>query len=64
MDIKITMKDGKVREFKHKPRPGGSYNLKIKYEGAFAIIIDEYSNHTAIPAADIAEVQTIGAERY
>jgi hypothetical protein len=62
-DITIKMKDGTVREFPHKPRAGGSYTKTIKYEGAFAVVTDEYYQQTAIPAADIAEVKVI-PDRY
>jgi len=52
----ITMKDGTIRRFPHKGRPGGSYTKTIKYEGAMAIITDEYYNRTAIPVSDIKEI--------
>lgn len=55
-NITVKMKDGKVREFRHEGRSGGSYTKSVKYEGAFVIIEDEYYKRTAIPAADIAEV--------
>lgn len=58
MNITVQMKDGTSREFKHEGRAGGSYTKTIKYEGAFAIITDEYHNTTAIPASDIAEIKT------
>lgn len=58
MNITITMKDGTVRDFPHQGRPGGSYSKRIHYEGAFAIVEDEYGCTTAIPAADILEVKT------
>lgn len=54
--ITIKMKDGSIREFKHRGRPGGSYTKHIKFDGAFAVIEDEWGERTAIPAADIAEV--------
>ena len=56
--IKIFMKDGSVKEFRHRPRPGGSYSLQIKYENGWAIVIDEYHNQTAIQSVDIKEIQT------
>jgi len=55
--ITIHMKDGTTREFPHKGRPGGSYTKSIRYEGAFAVVADEYYNETAIPVADIKEVK-------
>lgn len=56
--IKVTMKDGKVHEFQERGRAGGSYTISIKYEGAFAIITDEWYNTTAFPAQDIEKVET------
>lgn len=55
-NIKITMKGGAVREFKHEGRPGGSYTKRLKLEGAFAVVTDEYDRRTIIPAADIKEI--------
>ncbi len=56
-DITIKMKDGSVRAFKHEGRPGGSYTKCLRYEGAFAIVKDEWGTEIAIPAADIAEIE-------
>lgn len=55
-NITVKMKDGTVREFMHEGRAGGSYTKRLSYEGAFAIITDEWHTKTAIPAADIAEI--------
>ena len=55
--ITIKMKNGEVKKFPHVRRAGGSYTKMIRYEGAFAIISDEYHNETAIPAADICEIE-------
>ena len=57
-NITVKMKDGTVREFPHKGRAGGSYTKTLKYEGAFAVITDEWYCKTAIPAEDIAEIKT------
>ena len=57
------MKDGTVKDFPHTGRPGGSYTKTIKYERWFAIVTDEYDRQTAIPSADIAEVQ-VSPERW
>ncbi len=56
--IKIIMKDGTVKDFPHEGRPGGSYTKKIRYEGCFAVVVDEWMDEIAIPAADIAEIRT------
>lgn len=56
-DVSIKMKDGTVREFRERGRPGGSYSQKIRYEASFVVIVDEYENETAIPVSDIAEVK-------
>lgn len=61
--IEIKMKDGTIKKFQHEGRSGGSYTKTIRYEGAFAIISDEYYNETAIPVIDIAEIKTY-PERY
>lgn len=55
-NVTVKMKDGTTREFKHVGRAGGSYTVELKFEGAFAVIEDEYQTRTAIPAADIAEI--------
>lgn len=54
-DITIKMKDGRTLDFPSHPRPGGSYTQRLKFEGAFAVIEDEWGKRTAIPAGDIAE---------
>lgn len=64
MNVTITMKDGSVREFKESGRAGGSWSQSLKYEGAFAIVVNEWGDQTAIPVADIAEVKTQSAHRY
>jgi len=51
------MKDGKVNNFPHKGRAGGSYTKSIRYEGGFAIITDEYYNETAIPSELIEKIE-------
>jgi hypothetical protein len=56
-NIVFIMKDGTRREFKHEGRPGGSYTKELKFEGAFAVVIDEWYRRIAIPAVDIAEIQ-------
>lgn len=58
MNIKIKMKDGTVRDFKHEGRPGGSYTKTIRYEPGFVVITDEWYNETIIPSDDIAEITT------
>lgn len=54
--IVFKMKDGTTRAFPHEGRSGGSYTKTLTFEGAFAIVTDEYYKRTAIPAEDIAEV--------
>ncbi len=55
--IKIFMKDGKVKNFPHVGRHGGSYTKSIKYQGSFAIVVDEDYNETAIPVDLISEIK-------
>jgi len=38
------MTDGTVREFKHLGRPGGSYTVRLTFEGEFAIVTDEWGD--------------------
>ena len=57
--IVIKMKDGKIKKFPHEGRPGGSYTKRIRYEGNFAIIKDEWGKEIAIPSDDIAEIEVI-----
>jgi len=57
-NIKVFMKDGTIKDFPHVGRLGGSYTKEIRYEGAFAIITDEYDNEFALPVNDISEIQT------
>ncbi len=58
MNIKITMKDGSVRDFHHTGRAGGSYTKTLRYEEGFVVITDEWHTETAIPTVDIAEIKT------
>lgn len=55
-DISIKMKDGTIKSFPDKGRPGGSYSVKIRFEGGFVIVTDCYDNQYAYPASDISEV--------
>ena len=56
-DIVVKMKDGTTREFRHTGRAGGSYTKTVKFEVGFVIIEDEWYNRTAIPTAEVLEVQ-------
>ena len=56
-NITVKMKNGTVREFKQQHRAGGSYTKTLTFEGVFAVITDEWYNRTAIPAADIEEIE-------
>lgn len=56
--ILVTMRDGTVRTFEHRPRAGGSWTLTSRYEPGFFVVIDEWRNETAIPTADIAEIRS------
>lgn len=58
MDIVVVYKDGTIREFKHEGRAGGSYTKTLKFEGSFAIIVDEWGSQTIIPADLISEIRT------
>jgi len=55
--ITIIMRDEATREFPHKGRSGGSWTKKIRYEGSFVIVVDEWEGETAIPADLIKEIR-------
>jgi hypothetical protein len=57
IDVIVSMTDGTKREFRHKGRAGGSYSKRVRYEPGFVVIVDEWSNETAIPERLIQEVQ-------
>ena len=56
-NICIELNDGTVLNFKHEGRAGGSYTKTIRYDGAFAIVEDEWGKRTAIPAANIRMIE-------
>ena len=56
-NIIVKMKDGTERKFLHEGRSGGSYTKRLKYDGAFAIIEDEWGARVSIPSTDILEIK-------
>lgn len=56
-DIRIWLLDGSCMNFRHTGRAGGSYTKRIRYEGDFAIVTDEWGKETAIPASRIARIE-------
>ena len=56
-NIEVTMKNGAKQVYLHQGRAGGSYTKRLTFEGAFAVITDEYGVRTCIPANDIAEIK-------
>lgn len=62
--ITFKMKDGTERVFKHRGRPGGSYTIRLSFEGEFAIVTDEYDDRTIIPGHLIAEINEHEGSRY
>ena len=62
--IKITFIDGTTKEFRHEGRPGGSYTKQIKYEGMFAIIVDEWGKQLAFPVNSIKEIEADPGRYY
>ncbi len=54
--IQIKMKDGTIRNYPHEGRAGGSWTKKVRYEGAFVVVEDEWGKRVAVPANDVAEV--------
>jgi hypothetical protein len=55
--IRIVMKSGEVHDFPHHGRSGGSYTKKLRYEGAFAVVEDEWGKRVAFPASDIERIE-------
>lgn len=55
-NVTIKMKDGTINEFIERGRPGGSWCVSVRYEGAFVIVEDEWGKTTAYPACDVASV--------
>jgi hypothetical protein len=62
--ICIKMRDGTQREFKDTPRPGGSYEKKVRYESSVVVVTDEWYKEIAIPLDLVAEVQVIPSSRW
>lgn len=56
-NVEIKFKDGTVRKFDHEGRAGGSWTKKVRYEGAFVIVEDEWGNEIGSPADSVAEVK-------
>jgi len=54
--VTVKMRDGSVREFKERGRPGGSYSMHLRYEIGFVVVTDEWNEETAIPTELVAEV--------
>lgn len=63
MNYQIILKDGTIKEFLHKGRPGGSYTKSLRYEPGFVVITDEYYKETSIPSESISEIKS-WPERY
>ena len=55
-NVKITMKDGTIHDFRHEGRAGGSYTKTVKYEGGFVIVTDEWDKKTAFPSDQVSQV--------
>ena len=62
--VKVTLKNGEVRDFPGTSRSGGSYGCSVRYEGAFVIVKDEWGKETAFPAADVTMVEKEGPRRW
>ena len=62
-NIKIILKDGTEHNFRHEGRTGGSYTKRLKLEGSFAVVEDEWGKQTIFPSADVAKIES-SPERY
>ncbi len=56
--IKVHLKDGRILDYPHEGRPGGSYTKSVSYDGAFVVVEDEWGKTVAWPAADVDHVET------
>jgi hypothetical protein len=56
-EITVYMKNGSTKVFEDNGAPGGSYCNEKRFEPGFVVITDPYGNETAIPTADIIEIQ-------
>src|SRR5690606_14237506 len=62
-NITVKLKNGQVKRHDEKGRPGGSYTNRLTFDGAFAIVTDEYGNQTCYPAADIEVIDSQSTTR-
>lgn len=62
-NITIRLKNGETKKHVERGRPGGSYTNRLTFDGAFAIVTDEYGNQTCYPAADIEVIDSQSNDR-
>ncbi len=61
MKIRITMKNGEVKEFKE---IRGNYTNSLDYEQGFVVVTDVWGNKTSIPSTEITEIHQEGSRRW
>lgn len=54
--ITIEFNDGEKREWRHQGRAGGSYTIRLSFEGEFAIVTDEWGKREIFPGASIRAI--------
>ena len=56
--IRITFRDGTVKEWHHEGRSGGSYTKTLSLEPDWATVRDEYMSTESFPRDLIAKIET------
>lgn len=56
-DITITLKNGDVHRSTFQGRAGGSYRNRLELTNGWVIVIDEWGERIAFPAADVAKIE-------
>ena len=54
--ITVWFNDGTKREWRHAPRPGGSWQLCVKFSDGWVTVIDEYEHALAFPESKVSSV--------
>jgi hypothetical protein len=63
--ITVTFRDGRQPAiFKHEPRAGGSYQLQVRYEQEWVVVMNEWGDEHAFPADMVADVISRAERRW
>ena len=64
MTITVKFRDGTVKRFEDRGRPGGSYSNSIATPPGFVIITDCYGSQTIYPSDLVSSVETEGRRSW